>query len=72
MNIRSATANDILILQNLNDEIFVDNATYDSDLKLDWAQSETGKEYFTRVIQNKESICLIAKEDGVAIGYING
>ena len=70
MEIRQATNNDVSILQNLNDEVFVDNHKYDPDLKMDWAQSEKGKEYFTDVVNNSYAICLIAEENGKAIGYI--
>ena len=70
MEIRQATVNDVSTLQNLNDEVFVDNHKYDPDLKMDWAQSETGKEYFTDVVNNPNAICLIAEENGKAIGYI--
>jgi len=37
---------------------------------MDWAQSDTGKEYFTEVVSNTDAICLIAEENGKAIGYI--
>ncbi len=71
MNIRSVTSDDVQTLQNLNDEIFIDNAKYDKDIKIDWAQSELGKKYFTKVVNKSESICLIAEENGKPIGYIN-
>jgi len=70
MIIRKATKDDIKTLQNLNDEVFVDNSKYDPDLKMDWAQSETGKEYFTDVVNNPNAICLITESEGKAIGYI--
>lgn len=70
MDIRVATTKDVKTLQDLNDEVFVDNHKYDSDLKMDWAQSSKGKEYFTEVVNNKDAICLIAEENGKAIGYI--
>jgi len=60
----------VKVLQNLNDEVFVDNHKYDSDLKMDWAQSETGKKYFTDVLNNPEAICLIAEEDDKLVGYL--
>jgi len=70
MVIRTATIDDVKTLQNLNDEVFVDNHKYDSDLKIDWAQSDTGKEYFSNVVNNPNAICLIAEDEGKAIGYI--
>lgn len=70
MIIRPANKDEVKVLQDLNDEVFVDNSKYDSDLKMDWAQSETGKKYFTEVLNNTESICLIAEENNKPVGYI--
>ena len=46
MTIRQARADEVKTLQILNDEGYVDNSKYDSDLKLDWAQSKTGETYY--------------------------
>ena len=70
MTIRQARADDVKTLQILNDEVFVDNSKYDSDLKLDWAQSKTGETYFAKLLNNKQAICLIAEEDNKSIGYL--
>lgn len=70
MIIRFAGKDEVRVLQNLNDEVFVDNHKYDPDLKLDWAQSETGEKYFTEVLNNPEAICLIAEEGGKPVGYL--
>ena len=67
MNIRKAKIGETKILQDLNDEIFIDNSKYDSDLKLDWAQSKQGEDYFTDVITNPETICLIAEIDSTRL-----
>ena len=45
MTIRLTQRDDVITLQNLNDEVFVDNHKYDPDLKTDWSQSETGRKY---------------------------
>lgn len=70
MIIRPAKIEDIKTLQNLNDEVFIDNKKYDTDLKLDWAQSEAGKKYFISAITSPNAVCLIAEEGNSAIGYI--
>lgn len=67
---RKANKNDIQILQNLNNEVFIDNSQYDSDLILDWALSEKGKNYFMKLVNNPESICFIAEENNYPVGYI--
>lgn len=72
MIIRNADTGDIKVLQDLNDEVFIDNAKYDPDIKTDWAQSEAGKKYFINVINDPDAVCLIAEENSVAIGYILG
>lgn len=70
ITIEIAGKDDVEILQDLNDEVFVDNHKYDLDLKTDWAQSETGKKYFTRILNNTESICLVAKYKDRPVGYL--
>jgi ribosomal protein S18 acetylase RimI-like enzyme len=70
MAIRLAREDEVKVLQNLNDEVFVDNHKYDPDLKTDWAQSETGRKYFTEALNNPETICLIAEEDNKPVGYL--
>ncbi len=66
-----ASSNQIKLLQDLNDEVFIDNHQYDSDLKMDWAQSdEGGKKYFTELLNNTNSICLIAKDNDKNVGYL--
>jgi len=48
-------------LQKLNDEVFADNAKYDPDLKLDWAVSSKGQEYFQKLVNNPDHICFVAE-----------
>jgi ribosomal protein S18 acetylase RimI-like enzyme len=64
-----ANIDDVQTFQDLNDEVFVDNSKYDSDLKIDWAQSEVGREYFADVVSNPENICLIVKDGERPVGY---
>jgi ribosomal protein S18 acetylase RimI-like enzyme len=70
MIIRPATDADILILQQLNHQVFLDNATYDHDLDLTWAVSSSGQEYFTKLVSDPESICLLAVNNTSPIAYI--
>lgn len=70
ITIRPATKNEVKTLQDLNNEVFIDNQKYDEDLDMDWAQSEKGKEYFTKLLNNVESICLIAEDGDMKIGYL--
>lgn len=70
IHIRQATKDEFQLLQKLNNEVFIDNQKYDSDLDMDWAQSDKGREYFTDVLNNPDNCCLIAEEDGREIGYI--
>lgn len=70
VSIRQATKDEVYDLQVLNDEVFIDNQKYDDDLDMNWARSEKGKAYFTRLLNNPDSICLIAEEDSRKIGYI--
>lgn len=48
----------------------MDNAKYDTDLDLNWAQSEKGKTYFTQLVNNSDALCLIAEDGDKKIGYL--
>ncbi len=68
--IRKAGKDEVKSLQNLNDEAFAENREYDPDLLLDWAQSDKGKSYFTKLLNNQENCCLVAEDKGKLVGYI--
>lgn len=70
INIRVARTNEVKILQDLNNEVFIDNHKYEPDLNMDWAKSKFGKKYFTQLIKDQEKLCLIAEDDQKAIGYL--
>jgi GNAT superfamily N-acetyltransferase len=70
ISIRNATSEDVTLIQNLNDEVFVDNVKYLPDLDMNWAKGEYGLKYFTELINDESNLCLIAEDDGKAIGYL--
>lgn len=70
IKIRLTTINDLSVLQDLNDEVFIDNAKYDIDLDLNWAKGDKGKKYFNDLLSNKEDYKIIAEEEGRPIGYL--
>ncbi len=70
IHIRQANNNDLTVLQNLNDEVFIDNHKYDADLDMNWAKSEKGKKYFSDLLNNTNACCFIAEENGKPVGYI--
>ena len=70
INIRPVRKDEIEDLQDLNDEVFIDNQKYDSDLDMIWAKSDKGKDYFTKLLNNPDYCCLIAEEDGRKVGYV--
>lgn len=69
---RLANINDVRILQELNQEVFVDNHQYDPDLIMDWALSEKGKQYFSNLVQDKQAYFCLAEVNNKPIGYIVG
>lgn len=71
VNIRIALKKDIPILQKLSKELFVDNSQYDPDINLSWSESERGEKYFSKILKNKNSYCLIAEVDSVPAGYLS-
>ncbi len=70
VTIRYARKDEVKKLQDLNDEAFVENPKYDSDLFLNWAQSEKGETYFSNLLNNVNDCCLIAENEGKLVGYI--
>ncbi len=72
INIRSATIDDIKILQVLNSEVFGDNFRYDIDLDLNWSLSEEGKQYYSSALSEESAVCLIAEDAGKPVGYLSG
>ena len=67
---RKANADEWGKLQLLNEEVMVDNSKYDPDLKLDWAMSETGMQYFQKLVTDESKSCVVAEENGKLIGYV--
>jgi len=73
MKIRKINKNEWSDLQVLNNEVFIDNAKYDSDIIIDWAMSEVGKKYFQELVNDTESVCFVVENDlGKLVGYIAG
>lgn len=70
MVIRLARIDEVKDLQILNDEVFIDNQKYDSDLDMNWARSDKGREYFTKLLSNPNAFCLFAEENKKIVGYI--
>jgi len=70
IKIRAGNIMDVSSLQNLNNEVFIDNAKYDEDIIQNWATGEGGKRYFTDLFLQENSLCLIAEEDNKSIGYL--
>lgn len=67
---RKANADEWSKLQLLNEEVMVDNSKNDPDLKPDWAMSETGKQYFQKLLTDENKYCIVAEENGKLIGYV--
>ena len=70
ITIRNANPKDIKTLQVLNQEVFINNAQYDSDIKLNWAINKPGLDYFKELLAKNKSTCFIAEIDNTPIGYI--
>lgn len=71
IEIRLGNKDDIEMLQGLNDELFIDNKTYDSDLNMNWAKGEFGRKYFTQLVTRKDTLCLIVEDNSKPIGYLS-
>lgn len=69
---RLADINDVKVLQELNQEVFIDNHQYDPDLIMDWALSEKGKQYFSSLVQDNQAYCCLAEVNNRLVGYLAG
>lgn len=65
-------ADDAQVLADLNDQSFVDNPTFDSDLDKTWAHNRFGTAYFQSCVSSDERICFVALDNNTPIGYIAG
>jgi ribosomal protein S18 acetylase RimI-like enzyme len=70
INIRQAQKDEVEKLQFLDDELFIHDQEFDPDLNMNWAKSEKGKAYFSKLLNNPESYCLIAENNDKAVGYL--
>jgi ribosomal protein S18 acetylase RimI-like enzyme len=70
LNIRQARVDEVEKLQFLDNEVFIHDVEFDPELDMNWAKGEKGKEFFTKVLNNPESYCLIAEDNDKAIGYL--
>ncbi len=72
INIRPVKPEEWQKLCLLNKQIFVKNPEFDEDLIVDFANSAPGQAYFKDSISSTEGVCLVAEEDDVWLGYVNG
>ncbi|HUD09212.1 MAG TPA: GNAT family N-acetyltransferase [Patescibacteria group bacterium] len=70
VNIRQARTDEVEKLQFLDDEVFLHDVEFDPDLDMTWAKGEKGRTYFSKLINDPNSYCLIAEDNNKAIGYL--
>lgn len=72
VTIRTATLSDLKTVQDLNYQLFLSDKKNDPELVIDWPYSQVGEGYFKGVIEGDDSICFIAEEAGMPVGYLAG
>ena len=70
VNIRQARTDEVEKLQFLDDEVFLHDVKFDPDLDMGWAKGEKGRTYFSNLVNNPNSYCLIAEDNDKAVGYL--
>ncbi|MBI4099894.1 GNAT family N-acetyltransferase [Candidatus Microgenomates bacterium] len=70
ISVRPAKKSEVVVLQKLNQEVFLHDQEFASDLDMTWALGPKGKKYFTQLVTNPKACCLIAKDDYRPVGYI--
>jgi ribosomal protein S18 acetylase RimI-like enzyme len=70
INIRQVRTDEVEKLQFLDDEVFIHDVEFDPDLDMTWAKGEKGRTYFSNLVNDSDSYCLIAEDNDKAIGYL--
>jgi ribosomal protein S18 acetylase RimI-like enzyme len=70
VNIRQARTDEVEKLQFLDDEVFLHDVKFDKDLDMTWAKGEKGKTYFSNLVNDSNSFCLIAEDNDKPVGYL--
>ena len=71
MNIRTATIQDLTVIQELNHELFLTDNRH-NDLYTEWPYSEVGEQYFRQCIEDSNTLLsLVAEDKNEVIGYLN-
>jgi len=71
--IESATLDDLLAIQQLNQKLCSkENREFDSFIDPEYPFTQKGEEYFRARIESPDGIAILAKEGGVTVGYLIG
>lgn len=70
INIRQARTDEVEKLQFLDDEVFIHDVEFDPDLDMTWAKGEKGRTYFSNLVNDPNSCCLLAEDNDKAVGYL--
>ncbi|MDE2188485.1 MAG: GNAT family N-acetyltransferase [Patescibacteria group bacterium] len=73
MKIRTATINDLRIIQELNHELCIkENKEFDSTIDPEYPFSKKGEQYFKFRLESNDSCALIVEDNDQAVGYLVG
>jgi ribosomal protein S18 acetylase RimI-like enzyme len=67
-----AKLSDMMDIRELNLALFKNYNQYDQTLDNCWTMSEVGKTYFTWAIKSSSARALVARIDGITVGYLVG
>lgn len=71
--IETATIADLETIQKLNQQLCIkENKEFDQSISPDYPFSKSGEEYFKSKIESSDALTILAKEGGVAVGYLIG
>ncbi len=71
ITIRQARSDEWQAVQALNDQVITDNAQYDPDMLVDWAQSPAGEAYYRNLVVDPSAVCFLAmSEENKPVGYL--
>ena len=72
VSVRRAGPEDVAEIVDLSHVLFQEDAgTRDPYTNLNWPR-ESGSEYFSRLLQSEQTLCLLAESGGETVGYLVG
>lgn len=68
--IKHAESKDWKVIQELNNQVFINDQAHDDDIDMNWPFSEVGIQYYKKLAEGKYGKCFIAYSNNQPVGYV--